>query len=102
MNMPAFFSIVAMIGAVVAAALLTLWTLRPTRSMRLMRCPETGAIALVEADGAGRGKAAAPRVRSCGLWPARQDCARGCLQRLDHYAPGSFVSLQALRPFEHP
>ena len=52
-----------------------------TSRNRLMRCPETGAVAFVGAEEVSRRDAAAPRVvvRSCEFWPARKDCAQGCL-----------------------
>ena len=77
----------------------------PVRRMSLMRCPETGTIAFVDAGCAPRadGKAPAPTVRSCELWPKRSHCARGCLERYEAAAPGLLhVKSDALRPFEQP
>ncbi len=48
---------------------------------RLLRCPETGGLGLVEisaAEGAN-GEPARTRVRGCDLWPQRRECNRGCL-----------------------
>jgi hypothetical protein len=71
---------------------------------RLMRCPETGAVAFVGAERVSRrdGEAPAVIVRSCEFWPERKDCARGCLARYDETTPGYRVKLDALRPFERP
>lgn len=71
---------------------------------RLMRCPETGAVAFVDANAvsSGAGKAPAVVVHSCEFWPERKDCAQGCLARYDDITPGYRVKLEALRPFEPP
>ena len=71
---------------------------------RLMRCPETGAVAFVgaEAISRGRDKAQSIVVHSCEFWPERKDCAQGCLARYDEISPGYRVKPDALRPFEPP
>ena len=76
---------------------------RSTRK-RLMRCPETGAVAFVGAEqiSRGDGKASTLQVHSCEFWPERKDCARGCLARYNETAPGYRVRANALRPFEPP
>lgn len=70
---------------------------------RLMRCPETGAIALVgverrsSPDGGGRDV----EVEHCGLWPEKAGCAQNCLERYDETSPGVVpVNTDALRPFQ--
>ena len=93
---------VSIAGSAIIAAIaifIVLW-LAPARNKRLMRCPETGAIAFVD-TGAARGEGAAREVtvRRCDLWPEREDCARGCLVRYPQTAPGYRVNVKALRPF---
>ncbi len=70
---------------------------------RLMRCPETGSIALVGVERASRraGKPPEVKVQRCALWPGKMGCARGCLARYAETSPGySSVNLDAIRPFE--
>lgn len=99
---------VAQIAAIAVVALGVIgflhWMLEGTLTKRLMRCPETGGIAFVDAQAIPRGEGKAPvlLVHSCELWPDRKDCARGCLARFDETTPGYRVSLDALRPFERP
>jgi len=71
---------------------------------RLMRCPETGAVAFVGADTRSRGNGKEPEivVHSCEFWPERKDCARGCLARYYETTPGYRIRPDALRPFERP
>ena len=69
---------------------------------RLLRCPETGSVALVEVDQNARGEPREAAVRQCDLWPRRRACAQGCLARLPETAPGCGVRLKALRPFARP
>ena len=87
--------------AVVAIAFFaqTLWPLRKTR---LIRCPESGSLAFVDAASVRRGEGKAPEVavRSCDLWPERKHCNRGCLERYEQTAPGYRISVEALKPFE--
>ena len=87
----------ALLAALGAAVFIVFRTLRPGSNRRLMRCPETGGIAFVDAE---VGKETTPRVRSCDLWPARKGCAQGCLERYGQTAPGFPVNIDALRPFE--
>lgn len=88
----------ALLAAVAALAFFAIRGLLPVRNMRLMRCPETGGIAFVDAE---VGKETTPRVQSCDLWPARKGCAQGCLARYAQTTPGFLVNVDALRPFEH-
>jgi hypothetical protein len=69
---------------------------------RLMRCPETGSITLVDVALASRGAGKAPeaQVQRCALWPEKASCAQGCLSRHAETLPGCRVNLHALRPFE--
>ena len=73
-------------------------------SHRLMRCPETGAVTLVNVQEVARpgGKGTVPVVRRCELWPERKDCARSCLERYDETEPGFRINPHALRPFGRP
>jgi hypothetical protein len=91
----------AALVALGAGALFVFARLREARNLRLMRCPESGSLALVKtARVAGRGEtAAAITVQSCDLWPERNCCARGCLERYDETAPGYPTRVDALRPF---
>jgi hypothetical protein len=98
---PEIATSLALLAAIAAVAYIVLQTVRPGRNVRLMRCPETAGIAFVEAENAPYGQWTAPRVRHCDLWPARKDCARGCLARYAETAPGFLVNVNALRPFEH-
>jgi hypothetical protein len=91
----------AFLVAIGAVALLVMRSLRPLRGSRLMRCPETGGIAYVQAEPVAHGQWVTPVVRSCDLWPARKDCARGCLARYAEADRGLFFNVNALRPFEH-
>jgi hypothetical protein len=59
---------------------------------RLMRCPDTGAIASVEVARTGS-------VRSCDLWPRDRHCGQGCLARRGELPAGRRIDLEALRPF---
>jgi hypothetical protein len=92
------------LAAVVTLAFFVVQALWPVRRMRLMRCPETGAIAFVGAANISRGEGKAPEVvvRSCELWPERSHCARGCLERYEEATPGYRVKIEALRPFSQP
>jgi hypothetical protein len=71
---------------------------------RLLRCPESGGVAIVEVGeirttGEGRGGPAL-RVKSCQLWPEEQNCQRGCLDRCREGWASYGFDLHALRPFE--
>ena len=94
---------IAVIAVVALAAVGFLrWLLEGGVRKRLMRCPETGAVAFVSAESISRrsGKAPALVVHSCEFWPARKDCARGCLARFDETTPGYRIKLDSLRSFE--
>lgn len=96
---------IAVIAVIALAAVGFLhWILEGGVRKRLMRCPESGAVAFVGAEAISRGKGKAPvlMVHSCEFWPERKDCARGCLARFDETTPGFRVKLDALRPFEQP
>jgi hypothetical protein len=80
------------------------WLFEGGARKRLMRCPETGAVAFVGANAMsrGEGRPVVLMVHSCELWPARKDCARGCLARFEETTPGYRIKLDALRPFDQP
>ena len=99
---------------VIAAAAATIWIalilgayvkLERTRNRKLLRCPESGAITVVDIEEMSRETNSTARwphlrVRSCELWPERKDCGRGCLIRCSE-AWGSYGSnLASLRPFD--
>lgn len=100
------FSDLAWLVAIVVVALFvvgcTYKLIEPVLRKRLLRCPNTGCVAFVEAERVFRGDGTTPEliVRACELWPDRKDCARGCLARYDEAVAGYRVKLEALRPFE--
>lgn len=58
------------------------------RDARILPCPDTGAAADVSIDASRAALTSAfgrPKLRAtgCSLWPARRDCAEGCLQHPD-------------------
>jgi hypothetical protein len=66
---------------------------------RLMRCPETGAITLVEVTRIPTGEKLGLGVKSCELWPEKKECRRGCLSRRAEPRENSRFDLHSLRPF---
>jgi hypothetical protein len=59
-------------------------TFRRFRSPRLLRCPETGGKAEVGVDASRAALTSAfgrplLRVKSCSLWPGKQQCKQDCL-----------------------
>ena len=66
---------------------------------RLVRCPETGSITLVDVALASRvaGKAAEAQVQRCALWPGKMNCARGCLARCAKTSASSSSMRKAVR-----
>lgn len=96
---------IAVALAVMGSVAVAVWLMWFTSGARFMRCPETGAIDLVDVNPAqaANGETLRLGVRQCDLWPKRQGCARGCLSRYSGYsetAPWYRVRLEALRPFE--
>jgi hypothetical protein len=83
----------------VVFAAYVIWIARRVWKDRLMRCPETGTIALVGVDYEPPEPGGTPRlvVRRCGLWPSRAGCARRCLERYENL-PGFPPDLKNLRP----
>lgn len=70
-----------------AIALYVVWMIGPAWKDKLLRCPDTGSVALVGIRQFARaGKAPGIEVERCGLWPDKQGCERGCLQ---HYGESS-------------
>ncbi len=61
---------------------LALSLLERYRKRKLLKCPETGGVSLVdiEWDTAAR---SVPEVKGCLLWPEKKGCSKGCL---DHRA----------------
>jgi hypothetical protein len=103
MDFVALAWIVAIVGLAVGLVGFLRWLLEPAFRNRLLRCPEAGCVAFVEAGRVFRSGGTIPElaVYSCELWPERKNCARGCLARYDEAAPGYRIKLEALRPFEH-
>ena len=97
---------VAQVAVIVILALLVVAFVRylvaGTSNKRLMRCPETGAVAFVGVEGVPGRAGESPKfvVRSCEFWPARKSCAQRCLERYAETESGYRVRLDALRPFE--
>ena len=89
--------------AVAAFAVAYGWWIRHGLTERLMRCPETGGVALVNVEPApaAQGSSIALQVRKCDLWRVKRGCAQGCLARYSETSPGHRVALHALRPFEY-
>lgn len=74
------------------------------RKRRLLRCPETGGVAIVDIEETSLtdqdGGRSYLRVRNCRLWPERRHCGRGCLTRCT-LSWGSYgFDLASLKPFE--
>lgn len=71
---------------------------------RLLRCPDSGTVTLVELtessnDSPGKHAVTSYQVKNCQLWPGKKNCSRECLSRCSEY-PGLFgFNLVALRPF---
>ena len=101
MNVDSVAWIIVLVGIVAMGGFLW-WLLAMVSRGRMMRCPETGAISIVQvAPTAGSAeKAPGLTVTQCDLWPQTKDCAQGCLSRYRETAPGWRVNLNALRPFE--
>lgn len=88
-------------GAVAAAYM----NLNRFRKRKLLRCPEVGAIALVDVEEnalSGYVFDQAPRleVKHCRLWPEKADCGRDCLSRCAETWGSYGFDLSSLRPFE--
>jgi hypothetical protein len=84
-------AVVAVIVAVFAFGALVL--VGVTLRSRLVRCPETGSVALVEITPA-RSASAHAQVRHCDLWLQPRACTQGCLK---HYSENESAHLAALR-----
>jgi hypothetical protein len=68
----------------IALALRVALTVR-SRRQRLVRCPATRQIAVVEIDdprGPGAASYAGSRVHGCSHWPERAECGQECLSGL--------------------
>ena len=74
------------------------------RKRRLLRCPETGGVAIVDIDEQLWADQTVPRshlrVKNCRLWPERGSCGRGCLIRSSQTWGSYGFDLASLRPFE--
>jgi hypothetical protein len=80
-----------------------LWLIRAASRGRLLRCPETGGLAIVEVDArhTGHGESTLKSVGQCDLWPEKERCDQGCLAHHPETdrAFGQ-VDLQALKPIK--
>lgn len=76
------------------------------RTRRLLRCPESGGVAIVdiveEERASGNRTLGRPRLRvqGCRLWPERGSCGRGCLIRSSQTWGSYGFDLASLRPLE--
>lgn len=86
------WAIVIIALGLVAGATRSVMRVLPER--RMMRCPQTGSITLLEIEKRD-GRIA---VTQCGLWPQRE-CSRGCLARYSEASGDFSTRLRALRPF---
>jgi hypothetical protein len=87
--------LIALIWASIAAYVF--WMIGPVWKDKLLRCPDTGAVALVGIRQVMRaGKAPAIEVDRCGLWPEKQGCDRGCLSQFGETSPGLRVDGRGL------
>jgi len=98
---------IAVALALMAFMVVALWLIWFTAKARVMRCPETDAVGLVDVDlvQTANGETVRLKVRQCDLWPERQGCARGCLARYSGYSESAVwyrVGLEELRRFERP
>jgi len=92
---------VVVIVALVTVCGLVFWLVDMYSKGRMMRCPETGSIALIRVALAASGEGKSPKVtvKQCDLWPEKRDCAQGCLARYSETTPGYRVNPNSLRPF---
>jgi len=93
---PAFWMVIALTALIKLAGY---------RKKRLLRCPESGSVTLVEIGENGHLPEQAPgeprlRVKNCQLWPERKGCGLGCLTRLSEGWEGYGLNLSSLKPFE--
>jgi hypothetical protein len=86
--------------AVPLAALVLIWF---ASRGRLVRCPETGGLGLIDVEPRRRGsQAPAHRIRRCDLWPGRQGCAQGCLARQAETSGRYGADGDSLQPLQRP
>jgi len=83
--------------AVPLAALVLVWF---ASRGRLVRCPETGGLGLVDVEPRRGSQAPAYRIRRCDLWPRRKGCAQGCLAHPAETCGRYGVDLRVLHPLE--
>jgi len=86
-------------------ALTALIKLAGYRKRRLLRCPESGSVTLVEIGENTLLPEQAPGkprlgVKNCQLWPERKGCGWGCLTRCSEGRQGYGFNLSSLKPFE--
>jgi hypothetical protein len=67
------------------------------RGSRLLRCPETQRLALVEMPAGVMALEASLgdprlRVRNCSRWPMCRECGENCLRQIESPAPGMRLS----------
>ena len=90
----------------IIVAFMALIKLERYRKRKLVRCPESGAVGLVDIKEETPGPdeiAARPllRVKNCSLWPERIDCASGCLNACSMTYGSWRFDLASLAHFEN-
>lgn len=91
--------LVAAVLIILGLAPLAIWLVQLVWKARLLRCPETGGVALVDVASPLSRESRYPQVRHCELWPGQRQCAQGCLERYAETPAAQAVSLAALRRF---
>lgn len=99
-------TVAALIGAIIWIGLVlgACAKLASYHTRRLLRCPETGGVALVsikpiKPSADSPRKEPGLRVIQCQLWPERRNCSRGCLTGYDAAAQPYGFDLLTLRRF---
>jgi hypothetical protein len=86
--------------AALAAAIYVAWQIAQFSRYRLMRCPRSGAVALVGVlEVSSRDGETAQVVHHCSLWPEGDGCGQGCLARYHETGGGFRTDHHVLRPF---
>ncbi len=76
------------------------------RKRRLLRCPESTGIVVVDVVENRQSRSLTDRgvllkVEHCQLWPERANCGRGCLTRCSRTWGGYGFDLSSLMPFDN-
>lgn len=90
---------VAAVVVILALAPAAAWLVQLVWKAHLMRCPETGGVALVEMATFSLYRRTRLGVQRCDLWPEKKRCAQGCLALYAHTAAAQTISLEPLKRF---